>query len=53
MAAVGGGFSVVTTTMVSSIFGGRPERWESVTFWAVALLVGTAAAELVGITILF
>lgn len=31
----------------------RPERWESVTFWAVALLVGTAVAELVGITALF
>lgn len=31
----------------------RPERWESVTFWAVALLVGTAVAELVGITVLF
>ncbi len=31
----------------------RPKRWESVTFWAVALLVGTAVAELVGITILF
>jgi 1,4-dihydroxy-2-naphthoate octaprenyltransferase len=31
----------------------RPERWESVTFWAVALLVATAVAELVGITALF
>jgi 4-hydroxybenzoate polyprenyltransferase len=30
-----------------------PERSESVTFWAVALLVGTAIAELVGITVLF
>lgn len=30
----------------------RPERWESVTFWAVALLVSTAVAELVGITVL-
>jgi 1,4-dihydroxy-2-naphthoate octaprenyltransferase len=31
----------------------RPERWESVTFWAVALLVGTAVVELVGITVFF
>ena len=31
----------------------RPERWESVTFWAVTLLVGTAVAELVGITVFF
>src|SRR5262245_4297323 len=27
----------------------RPERWESFTFWAVALLVGTAVAELMGL----
>lgn len=31
----------------------RPERWESVTFWAVALLMGTTVVELVGITLLF
>jgi 1,4-dihydroxy-2-naphthoate octaprenyltransferase len=31
----------------------RPERWESLTFWVVALLVGTAVAEFVGITVLF
>jgi 1,4-dihydroxy-2-naphthoate octaprenyltransferase len=30
----------------------RPERWESVTFWAVALLGGTAVAELIGVTLL-
>lgn len=30
----------------------RPKRWESVTFWAVALLVGTAMAKLVGIPFL-
>jgi 1,4-dihydroxy-2-naphthoate octaprenyltransferase len=30
----------------------RPERWESVTFWAVVLLGGTAVAELIGLTIL-
>lgn len=30
-----------------------PARWESVTFWAVALLMGTAMAELVGIAALF
>jgi len=29
-----------------------PERWESSTFWAVALLMGTAVAELVGVTVL-
>ena len=31
----------------------RPERWESLAFWAVALLVGTVVAELVGVTVLF
>ena len=30
-----------------------PERWESSTFWAVALLMGTAVAELVGVTVLY
>jgi 4-hydroxybenzoate polyprenyltransferase len=33
--------------------GRHPERWERSTFWAVALLVGTAVAELVGITASF
>lgn len=31
----------------------RPECWESLAFWSVALLIGTALAELVGILFLF
>lgn len=50
------GFAPVALWRIRRAYAGdfqRPEQWENMTFWAVALLMGTAVAEIVGIVVSF